>query len=130
MRYGLGLFIQFRLIIVFFQTVPLIGRLVAGLSPEKPGFDPRTIHVRPVMDQMALVQVSLPVLQLSPVSIIPPTLHTPLSVIIPPTLHSHLQVQVALTRRTNERILGNFQKQCSFANRGTLDRRVLPFFSY
>ena len=118
-RYGLDVFIQIRLIIlVFFQTVPLVGRLVAGLSPQKPGFDSKTDHVRPVMDKVALGQIYLPVLHFSPVSI------------IPPTLHNNLQLHVALTRRTNERILGTFQKQCCFANRGTLDRRVVHLLSY
>ena len=45
--------------------------------------------------------------------------------IIPPMRHSHLQLHVALTRRTNVRILGAFGKQCSFGNRGALDRKVL-----
>jgi len=117
-RYGLNVFIAFRLITVFFQTVPLFGRLVAGLSPQKPGFAPKTDHVRPVMHQVAMGQVSLLVLQISPVSV------------IPTTLHIHLRIHVALTGRTNERILGTFQKQCFLANRGTLDRRVLSLFSY
>jgi len=67
-RYGLNLFVQFRLIVVFFQTVPLFGLLVAVLSPQKPGFDLKTDHVRPVMDQVALVQVSFLVL-LFPLSV-------------------------------------------------------------
>jgi hypothetical protein len=57
-RYVLNLSIKFRLIIVFFQTVPLFGQLVAVLSPQKPGFDPKTDHVRTVMDQVAQVQIS------------------------------------------------------------------------
>jgi hypothetical protein len=118
-RYGLNLFIQFRLIIVFFfQTVPLFGRSVAVLSRQKPGFEPKTNHVKPVMDQVALAHVSFLVLQFSLISIIPTTLHT------------HLQLHVALNRRTNERILGTFHKQCPLADRGTLDRIVLSIFSY
>jgi hypothetical protein len=45
-------------------------RLVAGLSPRKPG----SIHVGFVVDKVALLQVSLRILRLSPVSIIPPSL--------------------------------------------------------
>ena len=81
-----------------------------------------------------LYNVSLPVLQFSPVTIIPPMLHThsftyhprcimfffqyfsfPVS-IIPPLLHTHLQLHAALIT-ANGRSLGTFQKRCSFVNR-------------
>jgi hypothetical protein len=39
-------------------------------------FDPTSVHVGFVVDNVALGQVSLPVLPFSPVSIIPPMLHT------------------------------------------------------
>jgi hypothetical protein len=71
---------------------------VAVLSPSRPGFDPRPVCVRFVVDNEALGQVFLPVLQFSPVSI------------IPSMLHIHLHLHVALTRRTNGRSLGTFQK--------------------
>jgi hypothetical protein len=66
-------------------------RLVAGLSPRGPGFDPRSVHVGLVAHRVAMVQVFLLILLSSPVSIIAPMLH----------LHLH----VALTR-TREQSLG------------------------
>jgi hypothetical protein len=51
-------------------------RLVSDLSPRKPGFDPRSVHVRLVVDKVALGQVFLRVRPFSPVSVIPPMLHT------------------------------------------------------
>ena len=61
---------------------------------------------------MALGQIFLPVIRFSPVSIIPPMLHTH---------HIH----VALTRGTNGRSLGTFQKQRSTENWGAFDIKVL-----
>jgi hypothetical protein len=52
------------------------GWLVSGLSSRRPVFDPRLVHVRFVTYKVALGQLFLPVLQFSPVSIIPPMLHT------------------------------------------------------
>jgi hypothetical protein len=82
--------------------------LVAGLSPRKPGFDPRSVHVRFVMDKVALGQVFLPVLRFPPVSVIPSVFH----------IHFHLHV--ALTRRTNGRSLGTFQKAVLFRKSGSI----------
>jgi hypothetical protein len=48
--------------------------------------------------------------------------------IIPPMLHTHL-LHVALTRRTNGRILGTFRKAVLFRNSGSL-RTVLSFLSF
>ena len=39
-------------------------------------------------------------------------------------LHIHLHLLIALTRRTNGRNLGTFQKQFSSGNRGAWDRNV------
>jgi len=39
---------------------------VAGLSPRKPKFDPRLVHVRFAVDEVALEQVLLRALQFSP----------------------------------------------------------------
>jgi len=75
------------------------------------GLDPRTVHVVFVVDQEALDEVFLPVLLLSPVSIIPPMLHT------------YLHLHVAVTRRTNARSLGTFQKAMFFGNRGAVHRK-------
>jgi hypothetical protein len=40
--------------------VPWLRRLVAGLSPRRPGFDPGSVHVRFVVDKVALGQVPPP----------------------------------------------------------------------
>jgi hypothetical protein len=85
-RYGLDVYIQFRLIFIF------------GLSLRGAGFGPEPVHVSFVADKVALGQVFLPILRSSPVGIIPPTLHT----------HLHLHVGVTIT--TNGRSLRNFQK--------------------
>jgi hypothetical protein len=87
-RYGLELYIRFTLIFVF-KAVPWLRLLVAGFSPRSPGFDSRSVHVRFVVDKVALRQGFLLVLRCFPFSIIPPMLHT------------HFYLHVALTRRTN-----------------------------
>jgi hypothetical protein len=55
--------------------VSSLRRLVAGLSPRRPGFDPRSVHVGFVVDQVALGQDFPRVLRFSPVSFFPPVLH-------------------------------------------------------
>jgi hypothetical protein len=54
------------------RAVPWLRRLFHGLSQRRPLFDPRSAHVRFVVEKRALGQVSLRVLVLSPVSIISP----------------------------------------------------------
>ena len=63
-----------------------------------PEFYHRAVHVGLMVGKRVLWKVYLPVLLLPPVSI------------IPPLLHSYLRLHVALTRRTNGRSLGTFQK--------------------
>jgi hypothetical protein len=53
------------------EAVPWLRRLVAGLSSQRPGFDPKSVHVRFVVDKVALGQGFLPVLRFSAVSFIP-----------------------------------------------------------
>jgi hypothetical protein len=53
----------------------MLRRLVAGLPPRTPGFDPGSIHVEFVVDKVALGQVFPRVLRFSPVNFIPPVLH-------------------------------------------------------
>jgi hypothetical protein len=60
----------------FCLFVPRLRRLLAGLSPQRLGFDHGLVVVRSVVDKLALGQVFLPVIRIFPVSIIPPTLHT------------------------------------------------------
>jgi hypothetical protein len=57
------------------QAVPRFRRLVAGLSPRRPGFDPSSVHVGFVVGKVALEQVFPRVLRCSLVSFIPPVLH-------------------------------------------------------
>ena len=56
--------------------VPWLWRLVAGLSLRRPSFIPETFRARFVIHEVAVLYVSLPVLQLSPVSAFLPVLHT------------------------------------------------------
>jgi hypothetical protein len=57
------------------KAVPWLKRLVAGLSPRRPGFDPGSVHVGFVVDKVALGQVFPGVLLFSSVNFIPPVLH-------------------------------------------------------
>jgi hypothetical protein len=52
-----------------------LGRLVAGLSPSKPGLSARSVRVGYVVDRVALRQVFLRVLRVSPIIVVPPMLH-------------------------------------------------------
>jgi hypothetical protein len=55
--------------------MPWLRRLVAGLPPRRPGFDPGSVHVGFLVDIVPLGQVFPRVLRFSPVSFIPPVLH-------------------------------------------------------
>jgi hypothetical protein len=50
--------------------------LAVSILSKRPLFGPRSVHGSFVVDRVTPGQVFLPVLQFSPVSIIPPTLHT------------------------------------------------------
>jgi hypothetical protein len=80
------------------KALPWLSRSVTGLSWRRPVFDLRSVFVRFVGGKVAVGQFFLPVLRFSPVSINPPLLHT------------HLHLHAALTRRTNGRSSGTFQK--------------------
>jgi hypothetical protein len=69
--------------------------LIAGLSPQKTGFDPMSEYVAFVVDNLTLGKDLHRVLLLSPVSIIPFMLHT----------HLH----TALIRRTSRQSLRTFK---------------------
>jgi hypothetical protein len=56
-------------------AMPWLRRLVAGLSPWRPGFDLGSVHVGFVVDKVALGHVFPRVLRFSPVSFIPLVLH-------------------------------------------------------
>jgi small ligand-binding sensory domain FIST len=53
------------------RAVPWRRRLVAGLSPRRPGFASGSIQVGFVVDEVVLGQVSIQVLPFSPVNVIP-----------------------------------------------------------
>jgi hypothetical protein len=57
------------------MAVPWLRRLVAGLPPRRPVFNPGSVHVGFVVDKVALAQVFPRVLRFSPVNFIPPELH-------------------------------------------------------
>jgi hypothetical protein len=61
------------------------------LSLPRPGFDPRSVYLRLVVDKLALEFVYLRMHLVSPVSIIPTVPNT------------HIHIHIALTRRTNGR---------------------------
>jgi hypothetical protein len=62
-------------------------QLFAGLSPWGPGFDPKSVHVRFLVERVALIYAFLCLLRFSLVSMIPPMLHT------------RLNLHIALERR-------------------------------
>ena len=94
-RYGLDLYIQLRLFLVF-NALPLFMHSVAGLPPQKTLFNPRPVHIFFVVDNLFLGHWNIfrPGASLSPVSIIPPMFHT------------HLFLHVTFTRRTTGQSLG------------------------
>ena len=60
----------------FTMAVPWLRRLVAALSLWTPGFNSRPVHVRFVLNNVALGHLFLQVLRFYPVNIIQPVLHT------------------------------------------------------
>jgi len=51
-RYELNIQTQVRFVLVLSAV-----RLVPGFSPRRPGFDPRSVHIRFVVDKVAVGQV-------------------------------------------------------------------------
>jgi len=108
--------ILFRWATRFERVVERLRQLFAGLSRRGPEFDPTSVHVRFVVDNMALGQVFLRIIRVSLVDI------------IPPMLHARLNLHVALVGRTNGDSPGTFQKQSFFGNQRALDRKVHSLF--
>jgi phage shock protein PspC (stress-responsive transcriptional regulator) len=91
-------------------------RFVAGLSRRRFGFDPGSVHVRFVVDIVALGQVFPRVLRYFPVSIILPIFH--------------INLHVSLTERTDGRSLGTSQKSNALSEIGEdCIRRQFHFFN-
>ena len=80
------------------NALPWLRPSVTDLSWRRPAFDLRSAFVRFVGGQSGSGTAFPSLLLFSPVSIIPPLLHT------------QLNLHAALTKRTNERRLGTFQK--------------------
>ena len=80
------------------SAVPWLRRLVPGLLPRRPVFDPLSVHVIFVLDTVAVEQVFIQVYRFSPVSN------------VPLLFHSRLCIHVALIRRSSGRSLGILQK--------------------
>jgi hypothetical protein len=74
--------------------------------------------VRFMVDEVALGQVFLRVLQFSSASI------------IRESLLRRLHLHVVLRKKTNARNMGTFQKQCSFGKRAAFDRNVRAALSH
>jgi hypothetical protein len=104
-RYKLNLQIQFRLTFAL-ENVPWLRWLVANLLKRNPQLNPRSFHVRFVVDRVAMGQDFLRLLRFPPVSIIPSMIHT------------HLHLRVAFVRRTNKRSLETFEKTMFFSEIG------------
>ena len=71
-------------------------------------FLPRPVHVRFLVETMALVRGSFRVHRFSPV------------ITIPPVMDTHLHLHVTVTRRTKGRSLWNFQKSLLFRKSGSI----------
>jgi len=83
-----------------------LGPSVASLSARRPQFYPRIVHVRSMVDKVALGQVFLPVIRFSFLSFISPMIHTHLH------LHGCFYQKDKRAKPRNLPI-----KQCSFGNR-------------
>jgi hypothetical protein len=91
-----------------YELTSICQRSVAGLPWRRLCFDPRSVRVRFVVDEVAMGQVSFRALRFSDVSEIPPMLHT------------HLYLNIAITRRTNVRNLGNLRKAVLLRKSGSV----------
>jgi len=97
-----------------FDAVPSLRQSVAGLSPQRLGFDPWSFHARSVVDKVVLAHFFLRILRFSPVSIIPPVLQT-----------FFIYILILTEGQTGETWEPS-KKQCSFGNQRALDRQVPP----
>ena len=101
-------------------TLRWLSRSVVGLPPPRPGYDPRSVHVRFVVEEARLGQVFLAALRSSPV------------IIFPLMLDTDLHLRVPLARRANR--LGwkpskkkPSKKERSFGHPGALNRKEFQF---
>jgi len=71
--------ILFRWATRFERVVERLKQLFAGISRRGPDFDPTSVHVRFLVNNMALGQVFLRIIRVSHVDIIPRMLHAHLN---------------------------------------------------
>jgi hypothetical protein len=83
--------------------LPWFSRLVAILSARWPGFDLKAVHVRFVVDKVAMGQVSLPVLRFYPTITIPTR----------PRIYLHFNTVLI---RTNGWVLGTFEQSYALSD--------------
>ena len=96
--------------------MPWLGRLVAGLSLRRLGFDPRSVSLASLVDRYVLGQVFLRELQCFPLFIIPPVLRT----------HFLLRTQILLLPGEHSwEALQPRKKQWCSGNFSALDRKLL-----
>jgi len=88
------------------------------LSPQRPGFDSKPVHVRFVVDKVTLTGTDFS----------PSTWVFACISIILPFFHTHIKLNATLTIRTKEKSLGTlkYTKQDFFGYHGVVDRIVLP----
>ena len=89
-------------------------QLVAYLSTRSLGFDPKSVHVRFVVDIVRVGNRCVLVLQFSPISVIPPVLHT----------SRDLHTCIALTSMTDEQRIGTFITAMFFENLEAMGRKI------
>ena len=94
--------------------MPWCRRLVAGILPWKPGFDPRSVQVRFVMGLVALEHVLLGVF-----------FCFPLSVLFQQCCIFILIYTILLPAGQTDEALEAYKKQCSSVNRVAFDKHVL-----
>jgi hypothetical protein len=88
-------------------TLRWLSRSVVGLPPPRPGYDPRSVHVRFVVEEVRLGQVFLAELPLM--------------------LDTDLHLRVAVARRANRLGWKPSKKERSLGHTGALNRKDFPF---
>jgi len=104
--------------LLYLFMVPRLRRLVAGLSARRPGFGLRSIHVRFLVDEMALGQVFLLVFCF------------PLTISFHQCFILIFIYVLLLPEGQNREASDHSSSQCSFGSRGPLDRKMLSLCFY
>jgi hypothetical protein len=91
------------------QAVAWLKVLVAGLSSRRPGFDPLSVHVSYIVNEVHWDRFS--------------SSTWGFLCIIPPVLRTNIQLHVSLTRRTTRQNLRTFQKAAIFRKAGSTGQK-------